>query len=48
MDSRMHAEPTSGLDSFAALKVMEMMAKFATGGRLIVCTIHQPRSQVCA
>ena len=39
-------EPTSGLDSFAALKVMEMMAKFCAEGRLIVCTIHQPRSQV--
>lgn len=40
-----HTEPTSGLDSFAALKVMEMMAKFCGEGRLIVCTIHQPRSQ---
>jgi len=40
------AEPTSGLDSFAALKVMEMMAKYCKEGRLIVCTIHQPRSQV--
>ncbi|KAM3570024.1 hypothetical protein VYU27_007902 [Nannochloropsis oceanica] len=39
-------EPTSGLDSYAALKVMEMMSKFCAEGRLIVCTIHQPRSQV--
>lgn len=27
-------------------QVMEMMSKYCKGGRLIVCTIHQPRSQV--
>eukprot|EP01083_Nonionella_stella_P024207 66914_1 len=39
-------EPTSGLDSAAAYKVMVFLKKFAKQGHSVVCTIHQPSSQV--
>ncbi|CAG2183912.1 unnamed protein product, partial [Oppiella nova] len=39
-------EPTSGLDSFMALSVVEVLRDLAASGRTIVCTIHQPSSEV--
>eukprot|EP01083_Nonionella_stella_P106250 306338_1 len=39
-------EPTSGLDSAAAYQVMVFLKKFAKQGHSVVCTIHQPSSQV--
>lgn len=39
-------EPTSGLDSFMALSIVESMRKLATQGKTIICTIHQPSSEV--
>jgi hypothetical protein len=40
-------EPTSGLDSFAALSVMTHLQGMARGsGRIIISTIHQPRSAI--
>jgi energy-coupling factor transporter ATP-binding protein EcfA2 len=40
-------EPTSGLDSFAALSVMGHLQGMARGsGRIIISTIHQPRSAI--
>jgi ABC-type multidrug transport system ATPase subunit len=40
-------EPTSGLNSFAALSVMSHLQGMARGsGRIIISTIHQPRSAI--
>ncbi len=39
-------EPTTGLDSFNALNVMQSLRHLATSGRTVVCTIHQPRSSI--
>ena len=39
-------EPTTGLDSFAALNIMDHMAKLAACGLTVVATIHQPRSAI--
>lgn len=41
-----YIEPTSGLDSYGALKVMERASMWATRGKIIMCTIHQPRKQI--
>lgn len=41
-------EPTSGLDSFQALAVMETLAELAKKGRVVVCSVHQPRSSIYA
>jgi len=39
-------EPTSGMDSFTALNIMETLVVLQKSGRTIVCTIHQPRSNI--
>lgn len=39
-------EPTTGLDSYSAQKLVSIMNAMASTGRTIVCTIHQPSSQI--
>ena len=39
-------EPTTGLDSFAALNIMEHLSSLAALGHTIVAAIHQPRSAI--
>ncbi|KAG6618938.1 ATP-binding Cassette (ABC) Superfamily [Phytophthora cinnamomi] len=39
-------EPTSGLDARSAKLIMDGVRKVANSGRTIICTIHQPSSEV--
>jgi len=39
-------EPTSGLDSFSAYKVMELLKNLTKWGHCVICTIHQPSSEI--
>ena len=39
-------EPTSGLDSFMAMSIVECMRALADQGKTIICTIHQPSSEI--
>ena len=39
-------EPTSGLDSFLAESIIQTLKKMARNGRSIICTIHQPSSEI--
>ncbi|KAG2769804.1 hypothetical protein PC112_g25456 [Phytophthora cactorum] len=39
-------EPTSGLDARSAKMIMDGVRKVADSGRTIVCTIHQPSTEV--
>ncbi|EGZ09557.1 hypothetical protein PHYSODRAFT_338330 [Phytophthora sojae] len=39
-------EPTSGLDARSAKLIMDGVRKVANTGRTVVCTIHQPSSEV--
>eukprot|EP01059_Diplonema_ambulator_P012293 TRINITY_DN2254_c0_g1_i5.p1 TRINITY_DN2254_c0_g1~~TRINITY_DN2254_c0_g1_i5.p1 ORF type:complete len:656 (+),score=251.85 TRINITY_DN2254_c0_g1_i5:500-2467(+) len=39
-------EPTTGLDSFTAESVIDTLHELAVAGRTVICTIHQPSSQV--
>ncbi|EKX42629.1 hypothetical protein GUITHDRAFT_73695 [Guillardia theta CCMP2712] len=41
-------EPTSGLDSAAAENIMKHLSHLAKTGTTIICTIHQPPSEVWA
>jgi ATP-binding cassette, subfamily G (WHITE), eye pigment precursor transporter len=38
-------EPTTGLDSFTAYSVAEVLMELAISGRTIIATIHQPNSE---
>ncbi|KAJ3193399.1 hypothetical protein HDU67_005149, partial [Dinochytrium kinnereticum] len=39
-------EPTSGLDASTASNMIHLLTKLAAQGRTIICTIHQPRSDL--
>lgn len=39
-------EPTSGLDSFTAGSILEVLQALAEEGRTVICSIHQPRSDL--
>ncbi|KAL3270492.1 hypothetical protein HHI36_021033 [Cryptolaemus montrouzieri] len=39
-------EPTSGLDSFMSLNVMQLLKSMAQTGRTVICTLHQPSSEI--
>jgi ATP-binding cassette, subfamily G (WHITE), eye pigment precursor transporter len=39
-------EPTSGLDAFMAIGLTEIMRELANDGKTIICTIHQPSTQI--
>ena len=39
-------EPTTGLDAFSALQVVQTLKDLARTGRTVVITIHQPRSDI--
>lgn len=41
-------EPTSGLDSFMALNVVQVLKSMALSGKTVICTIHQPSSELYA
>ena len=41
-------EPTSGLDSYMAQSVVQNLKDLAANGKTILCTIHQPSSEVYA
>ncbi|XP_031332548.1 protein white-like [Photinus pyralis] len=41
-------EPTSGLDSFMALNIVQALKELAQSGKTIICTIHQPSSDLYA
>lgn len=41
-------EPTSGLDSNTAESVMHCLVDIAAKGRMVICTIHQPNSDITA
>lgn len=41
-------EPTSGLDSFTAASILTVLNSLAHEGRTVICTIHQPRSDLFA
>lgn len=39
-------EPTSGLDSFMSQNVIQMLKALAQTGRTVICTLHQPSSEL--
>ncbi|KAJ3277913.1 hypothetical protein HK104_002846 [Borealophlyctis nickersoniae] len=39
-------EPTSGLDAFTSRNVMLLLKDLAATGRTVICSIHQPRSDI--
>ena len=41
-------EPTSGLDSYMAQNIVQVLKNLASRGKTVICTIHQPSSEVFA
>ncbi|KAJ6031896.1 ABC transporter [Penicillium herquei] len=41
-------EPTSGLDAKTALDIMQLLKELAMNDILVICVIHQPRSEIFA
>lgn len=41
-------EPTTGLDSYTAQTVVEILRSLALSGRTVIATIHQPNSDTFA
>lgn len=41
-------EPTSGLDAKTALDLMELLKSLASNGTIIICALHQPRTEIFA
>lgn len=39
-------EPTSGLDSTSARRCIQLLTKVCNAGTLVICTIHQPSSEI--
>ena len=39
-------EPTTGLDSYTATSVIEVLVEMAESGRTVISTIHQPNSEM--
>eukprot|EP00439_Symbiodinium_sp_Y106_P086225 s228_g31.t4 len=39
-------EPTTGLDASCALMLGRVLAQLAEGGRLLICSMHQPRAEL--
>jgi len=39
-------EPTTGLDSYSAQTIIHFMKLMASHGKTVVCTIHQPSSEL--
>jgi len=39
-------EPTTGLDASCALMLGRVLARLAKGGRLLICSMHQPRHEL--
>lgn len=39
-------EPTTGLDSFMAESVVQVLNRMADSGRTVIATIHQPSSKI--
>lgn len=39
-------EPTTGLDSCTARQLVSNLSEIAHGGKIVILTIHQPRSDV--
>mmetsp|Transcript_62819 Transcript_62819/g.141918 ORF Transcript_62819/g.141918 Transcript_62819/m.141918 type:complete len:690 (+) Transcript_62819:58-2127(+) len=39
-------EPTTGLDSFSAWQVMRFLKELADNGCTVICTMHQPSSEI--
>jgi len=39
-------EPTTGMDTFTAEKIIQIVGKLARKGRTIITTIHQPNTEI--
>jgi len=41
-------EPTTGLDAATALALARLLASLAGDGRMVICSLHQPRPEIRA